>query len=318
MEEINVLYTTDHNYLNYMLSSMYSLLENNKNNKINIHIVYDKFEKEDFTLIENVIKKFNNSNLFLHSFENIKNEIEKYNIPNWRDTKIANARLFFSKEIKDVDNLLYLDSDTFVVDDLSGLKKYKGAINMVQDNMSKNIIKELDTSITHYCNSGVLWVNMKKWLEDDCDKKLVDTIKSNKRIKFPDQDIINVALKDDICLLPPKYNLFSIDSYFSNFFLKKYYEQNHIHKDSMKNIFEAKKNPVILHGTPITLYTPQSISSNLHPYNNLYVKCLENIYGKEIKQDKDYLKKLIVGAGLHAKLLVPYEVKQKVKKLAKK
>ena len=100
MEEINVLYTTDHNYLNYMLSSMYSLLENNKNNKINIHIVYDKFEKEDFTLIENVIKKFNNSNLFLHSFENIKNEIEKYNIPNWRDTKIANARLFFSKEIK--------------------------------------------------------------------------------------------------------------------------------------------------------------------------------------------------------------------------
>ena len=200
MEEINVLYTTDHNYLNYMLSSMYSLLENNKNNKINIHIVYDKFEKEDFTLIENVIKKFNNSNLFLHSFENIKNEIEKYNIPNWRDTKIANARLFFSKEIKDVDNLLYLDSDTFVVDDLSGLKKYKGAINMVQDNMSKNIIKELDTSITHYCNSGVLWVNMKKWLENDCDKKLVDTIKSNKRIKFPDQDIINVALKDDICL----------------------------------------------------------------------------------------------------------------------
>ena len=40
MKEFNVLYTTDHNYLKYMITSMYSLLDSNSDNMfLKIHII---------------------------------------------------------------------------------------------------------------------------------------------------------------------------------------------------------------------------------------------------------------------------------------
>ena len=54
--------------------------------------------------------------------------IDDYGIPSWRGTQIANARLFFPRIIKeqnpDIDNLLYIDSDTLIKNDLSGLDSY--------------------------------------------------------------------------------------------------------------------------------------------------------------------------------------------------
>ena len=43
MTKFHVLYTTDHNYFPHMLTSIYSLAENNKNNNIKVHIIEDGF-----------------------------------------------------------------------------------------------------------------------------------------------------------------------------------------------------------------------------------------------------------------------------------
>ena len=45
MKKYNFLYTTDNNYFIHMLTSIYSLLENNKDIYLNIHIIEDNLSE---------------------------------------------------------------------------------------------------------------------------------------------------------------------------------------------------------------------------------------------------------------------------------
>ena len=321
MKEFNVLYTTDHNYVKYMITSMYSLLESNSDEMfLKIHVVTDNFEKEDYDLIERVSNMFPNNFVVFHSFDKIKEKIDKYDIPNWRGTSIANARVFFSTEIDNVKDLLYLDSDTFVVDSLNEIKKYNGSVNMVKDIMPEYIKNGLGVPVKIYCNSDVIYINMDKWFKNDCDKKIADTLQSNKvNFRYPDQDIINAALSDDIEIMSPKFNLLSTDAYYSMPFLKLYDENtNIIDRYNKREMKMAKKYPVILHGTPLSFIKDYKLENRLHPYNGLYTKINKSIYGESKEEKIDILEKITMDLGLHTKVLVPKKVRSKVRKIVRK
>ena len=322
MEELNILYTTDRNYFKYMITSLYSLLENNKDLKLNIHIIYEGFTDEEFRVTNRIINSFPNSNVIYHPFDKIKKEIEKYAIPNWRDTKIANARIFFSSIVKDEKNMLYLDSDTLVVGSLKELLNAKGSVNMVKDLLPKEVVSKLGVPIKNYCNSGVFYINMDKWYRDDCDKLLVDTLSAkDTSYRYPDQDIINISLREVIELLHPKYNVFTIDTYYKNMLAMKLFDRkNRMEtKEDEKMMREAKKTPVILHGTPLCFLRDYKIEEEVHPYNKMYRDYSFKVYGEEVEAKKTALKeKVIIDMGLHTKLLVPSEVRTKVKQLIKK
>ena len=145
MKELSVLYTVDHNYSKYMLVSLISLLETNKDKDITVHIVCDGFTIGDYQNVINVIDRYDKVNVHFHHFSDIKKTIKEYGIPDWRGTSISNARLFFDQIVKDTDKLLYLDSDTIVVDSLDNLDLYDGALCMVEDTMSKDHIEKLSS-----------------------------------------------------------------------------------------------------------------------------------------------------------------------------
>ena len=88
--------------------------------------------------------------------------IEKYNIPSWRGTQIANARLFFQDIIKldSINKLAYLDADTISRIDLSELFTYERAINAVPETRLKSSVERL--GLSNYFNSGVFLFDMKK------------------------------------------------------------------------------------------------------------------------------------------------------------
>lgn len=317
MNKINVLYTTDHKYVKYMLISLYSLLEKNGGLDITVHIICDKFELEDYKIIEYVISEFENANVFFYPFDTIGKLIDEYNIPNWRGTKIANARIFFTSCVKDTDKLLYLDSDTVVVNSLAGLSNYNETIHMVQDSMPKHYWQNLNVPLEKYCNSGVLWIDVNKWKEKDCDNKIRDILESNISHTYPDQDLLNLALKDDIELLPPEYNLFSTDAYFNPTLLYKYYKQVGIERYSKDEMINAKNNPIILHSTPFYSWRPLE-ENNIHPYSKLYDEYLYKLFGQI---DKDYSNKtpnqLLIKLYIYSKLACPQKIKNAVKKLIK-
>nr|MBP3258628.1 glycosyltransferase family 8 protein [Bacilli bacterium] len=317
MKELNVLYTLDSAYLKYMLVSLYSLIENNQDLDIKVHIIYDDFTINDFKLIETSIKSFNNINIFFYDFNNIKNIINEYNISNWRGKSIPNARLFFNEIIKDTDKLLYLDSDTIVIDSVNKLNNYDGTVNMVVDAMPKYYWKELDPSLKNYYNSGVMYIDVDKWRKNNCDSKIVETIIDNQNYTYPDQDIINMALKNDISSLPPEYNLFSTDAYYNPFILSRHYSQNEIERYDYDTMKKAKKNPIILHSTPFYSYHGWD-NNPIHPYHIYYMEYFNKIGIKPDSINNLKINPTFYKLYLNTKLLFPKEFRDKVKKLIRK
>lgn len=129
-------------------------------------------------------------------------------------TKLAWYRILLPDLLgQDVRRVLYLDCDVYVNDDLDSL--------FAMD-MGKSIAACLDTeaykdetyerlgyeSRYRYVCSGVLLMNLDRWREKRIAEKLLDFARSNAgRIKYPDQDAINVVCKDDKIILPPKYGV---------------------------------------------------------------------------------------------------------------
>ena len=317
MKKLNVLYALDKAYLKYMLVSLYSLAINNKDLDIKIHIICDGFDTASYELVESSIKPFNNIDVFFYDFNNIKNIINEYNISTWRGKDIPNARLFFNEVINNVDNILYLDSDTIVVNSLNGLTQYNGTINMVEDAMPKYYWKELDPNLNKYYNSGVMYINTHEWEDNKCTSKIVDVIKNAKELTYPDQDIINIALKNDISVLPPEYNLFSADAYYGPFILSRHYGQYEIERYDYNTMKKAKKDPIILHSTPF-YYWHGWEENAIHPYNKYYVEYFKTL-GLDLDDDNGIRRNpTLYRLYLNTKLLFPKEIKDKVKKIIKK
>ncbi len=204
---LNVLYTANHNYVNIMASSLLSLIINNKDTNIHFHIITSSFTEVDYILINNIIKGARNCQVSYYDLDNY--DISKYSIPDWRGTQIANARLFFADiiETKKMGKLLYLDSDTIVVGDLSELHSFEGTISAVPEPVLKYRLKGL--GISKYYNSGVLLIDVPSWVNNDYQKKIIDFRMSNPELKLmaPDQDLLNASLNSSISELPYKYNI---------------------------------------------------------------------------------------------------------------
>ena len=113
---MHILYTIDKKYLDIMLASIYSMVEKGGLKSIHFHIVTSGFDEEEKDKLEKFFNILPNVKYTFYRLEDYP--IDDYGIPSWRGTQIANARLFFPSIIKeqnpDIDNLLYIDSDTLI------------------------------------------------------------------------------------------------------------------------------------------------------------------------------------------------------------
>lgn len=317
MYRLNVLYTTDHNYVKPMTVSLCSLLMNNVNKQIDIHLVYSDLTQEDFDTIENIVNMFDNAHLFLYNFKDFECHMNEFNIPKWRGSRIANARLFYSFFLPDIENLLYLDSDTIVIGNLNGLDEFNNPLNMAKDAMTLEHLKELGIYDGKYYNSGVIWFKPKLWEKESCDNLIYYALNKKINIKFPDQDLLNIALKDKIGTLPTNYNVFPLDTIFSVPGTIKFYERLGVNSRTEDELKEERNNPIILHATPVYDVRPWQ-ENIIHPFNKEYDKYCKIVYGCLNKETrpiiKDYI--LYLRSIMSTRLLSP-EQKDNIKKLMK-
>lgn len=273
--ELNVLYTANHKYVEIMATSLLSLIMNNSKLKLNFHIITSGFTETDYILINNIIKNNENVNVRYYKLEDY--DISKYEIPDWKGTQISNARLFF-QDIIDIDNLdklLYLDSDTIVVGDLEGIKEFKKSINAVKETILNYRLKDL--GVEKYYNSGVLLFDVPMWLEGDYERRLIETkeTNTNARLLYPDQDLLNLALSEEIGDLPIEYNVVphALAKMFNH---KKYYYQDKRKYNPIVDIDEKVKNPIIYHSAGFAGIKPW-MENNVNPLNDYFDYYLEMI-----------------------------------------
>lgn len=215
MSEINVLYAFDTRFWRMAAVSIYSLMKNKAPDTIyNIYCMVPP-HTHGRKKIENISKSFPGRGTFIwRTIKKSENPFQTYYFSRW--SPVIFYRLFAHKIFPEIDKLLYLDSDTMILDDLSilyntDISQYAAGavIDMapVMDTQNPNgqyvrFFSEKYLKNGPYFNSGVLLLNTKNMTKNEM------LLKNTKvKLKYPDQDILNAALAGKIKPLELKYNL---------------------------------------------------------------------------------------------------------------
>ena len=251
MNVLNVLYACDENYASFAGVSMFSLFENNRElDRIRVYLVSDNVSERSLSLLTSQAEKYGRE-LIIVDAAGIVETIKKLNIPSYRGSYTTNFRMFFHTFVADdVDKLLYIDCDTIVTASLAPLLSIDmqgKTVAVVRDSLTtsyKTLIGLEETD--DYFNAGITFIDVRAWKEKKITERLLDHIQ-NVRSRYcnPDQDLLNIVLRNEKYILPPEYNFqpshraFSDKTYFSCYRHHSYY--------STEELENARKYPVILH-----------------------------------------------------------------------
>lgn len=288
----DILYTINNKYIDLMLASFLSLYQKSSFSNIRLHLITSEFTKEDYAKVSNFLKGLNVA-VYFYPLEEFA--IEKYHLPNWRNTQISNARLFFqeimAKNLTNIANLLYLDADTIITSPLTELKNLTttslGAV--VDYGTNKNAAR---LHLNKYFNSGVLNIDINKWLQNANQDRIIHTIENTSRsLLFPDQDILNIALADEISSLPLSYNINNYAYFYDTFLAKLYFNGKH-RQVSYSDVVNAKKNPNILHAYGFSSLKPWS-NNKSNPFNSIFMNYLLQVNKEFQKEELNSFQKIL-------------------------
>ncbi len=206
-EPINLLCCVNDKFVNPMINLMYSI-RHFCGSPINLYVLSTKLSDYSIDLINEKMK-----------YLNISPTIKVVSLPNY-DTHSSKWSLdvylkVFAFEFmpKEVDKVLYLDSDMLNLNNISNIYnfdingKYLAASIDIDVNHSMVFGRRKKLGIKHdYFNSGMLILNLKKQREDWSYEKINKVIQNNELL-YPDQDLFNMLCEEkDILFVPYKYN----------------------------------------------------------------------------------------------------------------
>ena len=210
---INIAYCTDSNYLEHVGVSISSIVHNNLNNNIHFHVfLYDVSQEEQQKLQQL------SSSVTLYSIP--VEELTKYSDTQNNKVKHINRSMYIRLSVPRllngiVDEFIYLDADTLCFADISSILDINidsvicavTPDSLDKQNMLKNQ-ERLQLNSTNYFNSGLLYINVHKWIEFDTENKVNQILLSseNKNLVYPDQDALNIVLENQVLWIDPKWN----------------------------------------------------------------------------------------------------------------
>ncbi|EEW7199638.1 glycosyltransferase family 8 protein, partial [Escherichia coli] len=221
-ETFNVSWGIDENYQVGAAISIASILENNKQNKFTFHIIADYLDKEYIELLSQLATKYQTVIKLYHIDSEPLKALPQSNI--W-PVSIYYRLLSFDYFSARLDSLLYLDADIVCKGSLNELialefKDEYGAVVIDVDAMQSKSAERLCNEDFNgsYFNSGVMYINLREWLKQRLTEKFFDLLSDEsiiKKLKYPDQDILNLMFLHHAKILPRKYNcIYTIKSEF--------------------------------------------------------------------------------------------------------
>lgn len=268
---MNIMYAADDVYAEIMAVSILSLLESNAQvNEISFYIITDEISSLNIQRLQKMIESYRRKVIFIEKPDIRRKLGVELKTLRWSDS--AYSRLFLCEifqEYPDVEKLLYLDCDTLIVSSLQKLWEtdiddYLGAACLeCMGNMHKWIVGAKKTD--NYINTGMLLLNVRKWIKDDIEKKASDFIKKYKgKTEYVDQGVINGTISNYFKLVSPRYNMTALGYDFT-------YEEMQIYRKPQfgysKDVWErAVNHPAVVHFTTSFLSIRPWFEGSKHPY----------------------------------------------------
>ena len=272
---MNLLFASDDNYTPLLAVTLYSVLENNEKdfNNSNIYVLDGGISSNNKQRIQSLCEEFDvETTLEFYKYDNLE-ELLGIKIKATRPLS-SYARLFAASLLpKDIDKIIYLDSDALVVDSLKEVWQtniedyYFGAVYDVAPKYN-NLYLDLPEDWMQY-NAGFLLINLKRWRDDGLEQKFLDMIvEKNGEVYNNDQGILNVICKNQIYTLPPHYNIRSpffevgYEKVLQWYGVDEYY--------SKEEVEDALANPVFIHLTQFVNGRPWFTNAEKHPLRELF------------------------------------------------
>jgi lipopolysaccharide biosynthesis glycosyltransferase len=276
---MNIVYATDNGYAQHVAVSIYSLLSSVADAAtLRIYILDNKLSSVSKSKINKVAGQFGVD----ISFIDISN-INKM-LPDKIDTANLSistyCRLFVSKLLpNDIDELLYLDCDTLIEDDITTIRKFIDGddwyVAGVEDSMYPHMKEQIGLKVSDlYINAGVLYINLKKWRENNCIESFLQFInRYDGAVPHLDQGVINGVFKTGKIKLPLAYNVQApIFAFHKLSRLIRFYSLTSFYSE--KEFLAAKKQPILIHYTSFFVERPW-FKFCIHPLKTKYRNALK-------------------------------------------
>ena len=235
----HVAFCISDNYSSIVAVTLQSFVDHHTNESVfTFHIVSEALSADNLAYLKSVIAQRSSWQLMYHPIE----EKSLAHIPTGPFTIHAWYHIFLDKLLPDhVDKVLYLDADTLIassIDELFQIPLENMAICATKD--QQNFITATKQRIglpqqqTYVC-SGVLLMNLSYWREHNIAQQILDwAIANAHRLGCPDQDAINVVLREKTVVLPAKWGIIA-----KNFLYDAFYQT--------EEAAEAYHHPCIIH-----------------------------------------------------------------------
>ncbi|MGQ5287800.1 glycosyltransferase family 8 protein [Pectobacterium actinidiae] len=241
---LNVAYGIDKNYAMGCGISIVSILINN-NIDFTFHVFSDDFDDEFIEKLNILSEKFKTKIVLYKIDSEMLKTLPCTDI--WSHAMYFRL-LAFSHLSDKISNLLYLDADVMCKGSLAQLHNLNIAPHVaavIRDlpETQKKSASRLKVAALEgkYFNSGVLFVNLTIWNELNLTQKIFDKLRAGEEsIQYPDQDVMNFLLHDNVTFLPREYNtIYSIKNELKDSSHQKYNEI-------------IKNNTILIHYTGVT------------------------------------------------------------------
>lgn len=205
-EPIHVAVATDRNYLDYALAACASLLHFTSR-KVVLHLLHEELTDAELARFETLPRK--------GDFELQPHRIEGAFFKDWppmRWSVSAYYRLILPELLPELEKILYIDCDLLVLDDAGklfdiGLQGRTCAAANSKRRPEHYARIGLDPKYAYF-NSGVMLFDPAKMHRENHIGRFIALFRElGDKIKYPDQDILNLAYAEDHVKLPLRWNL---------------------------------------------------------------------------------------------------------------
>lgn len=215
---MNIAFCINNKYVEQLLVVLTSLAVNNKKTALNIYIFSSDITIESQIRLNKLSSCFKNMKLNFIKFDKNPTKHLSSNID-----YISNEtyyRYLIADLLPDTDKILYMDADIIVNGDIS--KLYDTDISGYLLCGARDLyIRDIDYSneigiarADLYVNAGILLMNLAEFRKHKIGKNLIQqTEKLSKKIKFNDQDILNIVCNGKILETDSIYNFASANIY---------------------------------------------------------------------------------------------------------
>ena len=214
---LNIFFVLDKNYIVPFTVTLTSILENNKDLEIQVFVLHELGQNDSLDLACKFFRDKYNQNINLINFED--KYFNDFHISE-HITKAGYFKLLLGQMIPEtVISGLYLDCDIVVTGSLKEFCNYSFydsakdtetsllAVTDVRAGKELNRLNKAGAAITSYFNTGVFYVNLKKWRAEHVAEKMIAIgQKYDKQLVYLDQDIMNIFFRTDYIELEETYN----------------------------------------------------------------------------------------------------------------